>query len=506
MAERYSSGIFELKKIFGISFSKKLLAFLSLAALVLALIPLYRLTMYAIPRYDDYSYGLNLWREQRYGYGLRTILKAGYETALGFHYSWQGTYASIFMMAQMPGALGFEYYFIGPVLLITSLVISVFFLSMVLTGKYLKGELSDRITFSVIVTLTLVECIYTAQQGFFWYNSGVHYVFMHSLMFIMVGVMVILADARNIIFKIFLELILSFLAFACAGANFVTCVQGFLLLTGFTFLTALRRKLKAGWFLLPIFVYIFGLRLNLLAPGNEARKAQYTGLDPVRSILYSFKAGYENIWKFSGMFVIALLLLALPVIWMLVKNVSFDFRRPWLFTALSYCFYCTGYTSSFYSMGNAGLSRTWIAVCFTFQILLFACEVYWAGWFAHSKVAARLRDKLNIKVRHYVIHYLAVFVLMLVSFHYTIDKIGAVSSFGAYYYVHTGEAYAFHEEFLNRVRIIGESDGGIVDVPEYGYKPWFLINRDISEDPLEEENRIMADYFGVPGIRRVPRE
>ena len=146
-------------KIFKIRFSEKVLAVLSVAALIVALIPRYRLAFYAVPRYDDFSYGLNLWKEQRYGYGLMTAIKAGFETVVSYYYSWQGTYSSIFMMAQMPGALGFEYYFIGPVLLITSLVVSVFFLSMVLTGKYLKGELSDRITFSVIVTLTLVECI-----------------------------------------------------------------------------------------------------------------------------------------------------------------------------------------------------------------------------------------------------------------------------------------------------------------------------------------------------------
>ena len=495
-----------MRKIFGISFSKKIFAVCSLLALVLALIPLYRLALYAVPRYDDFSYGLNMWKAQRYGYGLRAILTVGYETALGFRYSWQGTYASIFMMAQMPGALGYEYYFLGPVLLITALVVSVFFMTTVLTKHYLKAEIPDRIAFSVIVTLTLTECIYTAQQGFYWYNSGVHYVFMHSLMFVMVAVMVLLSDAKKVWTSATGCLVLAFLSFACAGANFVTCIQGILLLAGFMILLILNKSKKVFWYIPGLLVYVFGLWLSFSAPGNANRQAAYQGYGAAKSVLYSFKAGAQNLWKYSGPFVLLLMILAVPVILMMVKKTDFKFRYPWLITLFSYCFYCTGYTSSFYSMGNAGLSRTWIAVSFTFQILLFANEIYWLGYLAHSKVGEKLGRALKTGVKHYVLYYLAVFVMLLAAFHFTADKIGSVSSFGAYYYVHTGEAYAFNQEFLERVRIIEASDHEVVEVPEYAYKPWFLINKDISEDPGEEENRIMADYFGVRELKRVSRE
>jgi hypothetical protein len=31
-----------------------------------------------------------------------------------------------------------------------------------------------------------------------------------------------------------------------------------------------------------------------------------------------------------------------------------------------------------------------------------------------------------------------------------------------------------------------------------------LINRDISEDPTQEENRMMSEYFGIDDLRTVP--
>ena len=493
-----------MRKLLKISFSDKVLAVLSVAALLIALIPLYRLAFYAVPRYDDYGYGLNLWKEQRYGYGPLTILKAGYETALSSHYSWQGTYSSIFMMAQMPGALGFDKYFIGPMLLITSLASSVFFMTMVLTGVYLKADRYKRIIFSVIVTLTLTECIYTAQQGFYWYNSGVHYVFMHSLMFVMTAFIVLLDHVDHILPRILLFLAVTFLAFVCAGANFVTCVQGILLLTGYIFIVLIKNPRRSILYLPAFFIYTYGLRLNLLAPGNAHRQASYQGEGVIASVADSLKEGVVNTWKFSGLFVLILMIVAIPVIRKMVKKTDFKFRLPGLFTLLSYCFYCTGYTSSYYSMGNAGLSRTWIAVCFTFQILLFANEVYWIGYLVRRGVAEKLFAITGYRFRHYVLYYAAALAMLLFSFHITQDKIGAVSSFGAYYYIHTGEAYAFHQEFMDRVDIIENSDGGDVVVPEYAYKPWFLINRDISEDPTQEENRMMSEYFGIDDLRTVP--
>ncbi len=490
-----------IRKILKISFSEKVLAVLSVLAIILALIPLYRLTFYAVPRYDDFGYGINLWKEQRYGYGLYTIIKAGYDTALGSHYSWQGTYSSIFMMAQMPAALGFQYYFIGPVLLITSLVVSTLFLTSVLSKVYLNASRCERTIFSVIVTLTLTECIYTAQQGFYWYNSGVHYVFMHSIMFVFVSFMVLLTYTKKTAARFIYFLIVTALAFVCAGANFVTCIQGILLLTGYIVVLLFRDARKTLWYLPAFFVYMFGLRLNLFAPGNAHRQASYQGESAARAIIDSLKEGVVNAWKFSGPFVIILMIIAIPVICKMVKKTEFKFRLPGLFSLLSYCFYCTGYTSSFYSMGSAGLSRTWIAVCFSFQILLFANEVYWIGYLSHKRL-----KPFSLTSDYYPAFYLMALIMMLVSFHYTQDKIGAVSSFGAYYYIHTGEAYAFHEEFLERVNIFEESDHGVVDVPEYAYKPWFLINRDISDDPSQEENRMMSEYFGLQGLRAVPRD
>ena len=53
------------------------------------------------------------------------------------------------------------------------------------------------------------------------------------------------------------------------------------------------------------------------------------------------------------------------------------------------------------------------------------------------------------------------------------NQAGHYSAYGAYYYVHTGEAYNFHQEYLERVeKLLGDEDD--VQLQPYHYKPWFL--------------------------------
>ncbi len=494
-----------LNIILRLRFHPVILAILSVCAVLLALLPLYRLTMDAIPRYDDYSYGIRFWQDLRYGFGLRAMWDAGFHTALDCHYSWQGTYSSIFMMALMPGAMGFEYYFLGPVLLITSMTFCTFFMVWTLTKYFLKADLADRILLSSVITLALVELIHTAQQGFYWYNSGVHYTFMHSMFFLLVSVCVALSFSGTRIRSVLLCLAGMILSFICAGANFVTCLQGLLFLISAAVYTFFKNRKHSLWFVPVLLIYTIGFFTNVTAPGNANRQAWYTGDPAPMAIFHSYTEAFRQLPRFTGLYMLIFALLAFPVILRMVQKTTFSFRFPGLFLFLTFSFYATGFTSSFYSMGTHGLARTWIAIKMTCQILFFANEIYWTGYWIRlmerKPIASRRFSPLS---DHYVLYYLVVLLLFLGAFRITQDKIGSVSSWGAYYYVHSGEANNFHNEFLNRVAIIQSCPDPVVAVPSYKYLPWFLINQDISVDSNEEENRIMAKYFGKEILYRLP--
>ena len=82
---------------------------------------------------------------------------------------------------------------------------------------------------------------------------------------------------------------------------------------------------------------------------------------------------------------------------------------------------------------------------------------------------------------------------------------GHYSAYGAYYYVHTGEAYNFHQEYLERVeKLLGDEDD--VQLQPYHYKPWFLCMGDLSEDENNEANRSLAIWYDKDSVTLISED
>lgn len=88
----------------------------------------------------------------------------------------------------------------------------------------------------------------------------------------------------------------------------------------------------------------------------------------------------KHIPEYTGLVVLTVMLLLVPLIWQAVKSTDYRFRYPGIVLAWSFGLYATGYTPSLYSLGHAGLSRTLNAVKITYFMLLFLNEIYWCGW------------------------------------------------------------------------------------------------------------------------------
>ena len=85
------------------------------------------------------------------------------------------------------------------------------------------------------------------------------------------------------------------------------------------------------------------------------------------------------------------------------------------------------------------------------------------------------------------------------------DQAGHYSAYGAYYYVHTGEAYNFHQEYLERVeKLLGDEDD--VQLQPYHYKPWFLCMGDLSEDENNEANRSLAIWYDKDSVTLISED
>lgn len=480
----------KIKKMMQWRPSPTMYVYAAFAMLALLLIPLLYLTQYSVPWYDDYTYGRYAKTAMEQAPTLMNALDGARECIRISWHAWQGTYSSIFFMVMMPGIWGEQYYRFGPLFLILFLTVCVSLLVYTLVRTILNADRKCALGIGAVSSAMTLVMIHTAQEGFYWYNGGVHYVGMHSfaMLLVTVAVKILYAEKRG---RRYLWTGLAvFLALVTAGGNLVTTLQGLLVLLGITVLGFVKKRQTAFALLPALATYAGGFYLNVMAPGNDKRADNFEGwgLPPVESVIQSFVKGFEYAWEFTGWMTVVFLLLLAPMIWYVVNKTQFAFRMPGLITLCSICLYATGFTPSLYSLGHAGLDRTLNAVKLTWQLLLIVNLVYWLGW-----LAGRMKESAKGQMCRWWCYLLAA-LSVVVIFHTESNQAGSFSSYGAYYYIHTGEAYNFYQEYLERVEILKSEEDEVVLKP-YNWHPWFLCLGDLSDNPEDESNMALATWY-----------
>lgn len=485
------------KALFVGRLNRKVISIALMLLLILFLVPVIRLTEYAVPWYDDYNYALTGYRYWQEMHSFAGVLKGAWYTVRTSWYSWQGTFSSIFFMALMPGIWGESQYFWGPLFLVIILVAGCFAIMGVLAKDILKADRFDTLLLQAVAAIIAVALIHTAQAGIYWYNAGVHYIGMHSFFFLLTAGAEHLMYVKSKVGAGLLVLWSIVGAVIVGGSNYVTALQGLLVMATMAFIGILFKR-KRTWAMLPsLAVYAVSFYLNVSAPGNSVRQAQLAGvglgMDALSAILYSFGAAVEYSFRFSGFIMVAIMVTLIPLLWNMAGRNRFSFALPGVVSLYSFCLFAAGFTPSFYSMGHAGLGRTLNVVKLTWQILVVINEMYWIGW---------IRRKVGKKAKELSLYwwfFLLMGVLMAFVMFNSSNIAGSYSFYGAYYYVHSGEAYNFYQEYQGRIRTIQEGGEDVIVKPYY-FKPWFLCVGDLSEDSSAEENRAMAEWYGKQSI------
>ena len=474
---------------------RRLVAFGFAIMLVLLLVPLFRIVIYSAPWYDDYVYGKFVKNFLDQEYSLKSALDGAFYCVKTEWYAWQGTFSSIFFMSMSPLVWAEELYFLGPLFLIVILPVSVCVLMKVLVRDVLKADRAFTVTLQCITAAIVVVLIHTPQQGFFWYNAGIHYVGMHSFLLLLVAAWIKLLTGAGKVSSVFLVVWTLVGAVLVGGGNFVTTLQGLLIVLSLTALGILLRIRRVFLLTPSLLIYAYAFYKNVSAPGNNVRstilRASGLGTEPLPAVARSFVEAIHYLGRFTGWMTLAVMVLLAPIIWQAVQKLNFRYRYPGLLLLWSFCLYATGFTPSLYSLGHAGLGRTLNAVKITYQLLLIINEVYWIGWVCEKR---RQAEKSVMTGGTPFLFYPIMGLVMLGIFAITPSKEGSYSSYTAYHYVHTGEAYNFYREYLKRVDTI-KNGGKEVVVEPYYFRPWILSVGDLSEDPAYEENAAIASWY-----------
>ena len=509
-----------MKKILKWKINEKVVATIATVCfVVLCLLPLLMISRYNHPCADDFGYGYDAHVTWQSTHSIVETVKAAAANVKFMYYAWQGTFTSIFFMSLTPMVFGEQYYAVVPFIMLGALTVSVFYLSKVLVCDILKGSKSNSIILSVILLFMMIEEIYTPASAFFWYNAAIHYTFMQAVMFLMVAFVLRGMTTNKTVISVITGVLATICAFVLSGGNYINALIGLVLLVALLILFAIlfvwdiKKSKKEGgikskfrkFYLIvfPLFVYIYGFRISVIAPGNEVRGRSFEDTPALIAVLRSFESGFEYAGEWISLFTIVLLILALPAIWMITDKTKYRFRWPLLVLVFSFCIFCATFTSSHYGMAGPGLPRTFNNCKMLYQLLLMINEVYLVGW-----LRVRLRESKKEKIKrfsltHRVLFYAIVSVALASIFLACDDKEAYYPSYASAKYMRQGFAMYYHMQYMERLNVMN-GPGDVVYVKEIAPKLNVLYVDDVTTNPDDWRNEQYARWYGKEEVILVP--
>ena len=112
---------------------------------VVSLIPIILLSTYNFPCADDLGYSIYTRHAWVDTHNLFAVLGAAGRKVAESYQIWQGTWASIFLMALQPGIFGDGTYWIGTLMLLAALVFSVYYFMKIFWGKWLGSSKTQHL-------------------------------------------------------------------------------------------------------------------------------------------------------------------------------------------------------------------------------------------------------------------------------------------------------------------------------------------------------------------------
>lgn len=484
-----------------------------LLALLLVILPLLMVSKYNMPSADDWSYGREAYKAIRSGAGIGTVLRISVQMAAKSYSTWEGRFMNSFLASLQPGIWGEGYYGIVAWIMLGGLIASELFLSRILLrGTDKRGRL---LWFSVMAPSLILQILYTPSvvESFYWYTGAVNYTFVFSLSLILVGLFIELGYGELKGWRYGLAAVVAgVLAVMVGGDNYSTSLSTILFMVLF-YLCArpFKQMFVRTWYLLLLEGGSF--LLCLLAPGNSARLAGNFG-GTTRgagwAVWMSLVRSATNIYSWTNIKIILMLLLILPFAWQAVQSTEFDFRWPALFTLLSFGLYASQIAPTMYVDGTTGGGRMAAILYYSYHIWLVGNLCYWGGWLCkrRQKMPAFVAKFFSVTapfVRKYLIPYCAVIGIVLAGVIYRFD-LKEISSYRAYRDWRQGWAQQYALEWQERLKVLHDESVKQVEFAPLSVYPETILYTDLQdENGYIWVNKDCAAYYDKEYIHIVPQ-
>jgi len=516
---------FMLKQI-----AKEKVLVVAVVGFLLSITPIIIAGMYARPSWDDYSFsalssfsqseynpkGYYISRSVRYAVDNGNILDvfmAVGRTVSDNYRNWQGTFSAIALFSVHPAVLfGANAYPLTMLFTIFSLIVS--------TAVLCKTILRENwLLLCILMLVGSIQWIPHIGQGFLWYNGAVFYTFFYSLMLLNLASQIKLIKYG--IFAFHKVALITLFSFFIGGGNFVTALLSVeisvLLLAYVVYRNKedLKDKLKS-WLPFVFFALasLAGLIISMAAPGNSTR-ADLAGTEVsfgsiISTIMYSIGLATYDIFAWTTPAILLLLIAAVPIMWRIVKGMSFDFRYPLIVTIVSFLLFASQNAPPIFAMSNSGDARLRNIVYFSYILLIYGNSLYWLGWISkHVDFRVPLAKFAPLAVGCWVLLFVFAGVgIELNPRERNIEFIreNAPAALTTIHDLQQGIPQGFLAEHRQRQYLLENSTEVFVTVPAFRYLLFGHTEGKLIHLYSHWLNRSVAAYYGVPFAIGLPPE
>jgi hypothetical protein len=475
-------------------------------ALILIVFPLLMIAKYDRASADDWSYGVYGYNVIKDGGNILGVVKAALKTAAENYTVWEGRFANSFLAALQPGIFGESRYGVVPWIMIGMLIISETFLCSTIIG--LNGRKNLWNCIPVIFPALVIQILYTPSivESFYWYTGAVNYTFIYGLSLVLLGIYIKLSvNEYDFIKKFLLIIASSIMSILAGGDNFATSLSitlTFVLLSATQLFINKNRKAFFRTLHIPVITGI-SMAACVFAPGNTNRlNGNFGGTtgNALEAVFSSFTRTWLNVRIWSNLKILLLIMLILPFIWRIVKDMKFSFRLPLLFTLVSYGVYSSEITATMYVDGTTGGGRMNAVLYYSYILWLLLNTAYWLGWLTHRESIKSLFVLFEKYYGKYILIYFIVIGAVCAAAIYKTD-LKTISSYKAYRDYRQGWAKQYAVEWDERYELLHDDN-----VKEIVFDPISVLPETLMYTDLQDEygytwvNSACATYYGKTSI------
>ena len=464
--------------------------FLILILLFILLIPILYIAKYNVPSADDFSFSCETHAAIINGKSIIGIIAGAFSKVKDVYFSWQGTFAAVFMMALQPSIWGFSYYSLTTWIMLISLLGGIFFLCYRLFSGIFQIQKAVSGIIASVISIACIQFVPFANQSFYWYNGSVYYTFTFGVLLTMYAV-----NIGYILYGgVWRIILMSVLSVVIGGSNYVTALLSFVISLSIILTLIFRKDKKWIILLIPFIIFLLSFTISILAPGNAVRqedRPDHPGA--IQAILLSFKYSSINLFSWADLRFLACMLFLLPFLYHAAASCQFfSFPAPFLVSFFSYCLYSSAFTPHLYALASDGPDRLKNIIYFLLIFLTVINLFWWCGWISHRFG----KHNKNCSTTSYFFPYflfsvgavLSIVCAIFIS-HESLTSVLALNE------LRSGEAKSYYEEALQRQTLLEDPSIQDCEFDPFDNMPYLLFFTDMSDDPTDFQNEDTCTYY-----------